>query len=88
MADPILELNAFIMTEEGRVPLYVLVTAPMKNQGGDDYVCCVRAPSVFEGDKYIYGVDPGQAATLAVQFIRSLLVGRDVTDADGRPISW
>jgi hypothetical protein len=88
MSDAILELNAFITREGGRVPLYVRIAAPVQVRGGDDYACRVHGPTVFGDDKYIHGVDAGQAATLAVQFVRSLLAGKNITDANGRPVAW
>jgi hypothetical protein len=88
MAGAIFELNGFLEDDMGRRPLYVLISAPSLVHGERDYACRVHAPSILGEDKYIYGVDSGQAAALAVQFVSSFLNGKNVTDASGQPIHW
>ena len=88
MSNNVLELDAFIEENGQRKSLYVVVSAPSQVEGEVDYVCRVHAPLLFSQDKRIYGVDPEQAKSLAIGFVRSLLKDERVIDANGRPLRW
>jgi hypothetical protein len=88
MTENIFELSAFIEDHDGRKPLEVQIAPARQAEGGDAYFCRVHAPSIFARDKCIYGVDPEQAATLAIEFIKSILSDKKVISASGQPIQW
>jgi hypothetical protein len=84
MTENIFELDGFLEDEEGRKPLCVRVSAPCQVPGETTYYCRVHAPAIFANDKRIFGIDAEQARELAVNFIKSMLAGKKVTDANGR----
>ena len=88
MSSNVLELNAFLEENGQRKSLHIVVSAPSQAEGEDDYFCRVHAPLLFSQDKNIYGLDPEQAKSLAITFIRSLLKDKRVIDANGRPLRW
>lgn len=87
MTESILELHAFLEDGEKRKPLHIKVSVPAKSQGQQDYFCLVHAPLVLGQDRRIFGVDPDQARSLAVGFIKSLLENKNVVDGEGKPVS-
>jgi len=86
MTENILELHAFLEDDGKRKP-HIRVSIPAKTQGQQDYFCLVHAPLVLGQDRRIFGVDPDQARSLAVGFIKSLLENKKVVDGDGKPVS-
>jgi hypothetical protein len=52
----------------------------------DDFGCTVRAPTLFKGNKMIFGVNQGQARELAFSFIKTLLEGKMLVDKKNKPI--
>ncbi|MEO8318028.1 MAG: hypothetical protein ABJA75_12150 [Bradyrhizobium sp.] len=86
MPESVFQLRAFLEDDGKRKPLYVEVLAPARAQTEQDYFCLVRAPLLLGQDKKIYGIDPDQARSLAVDFIRSLLEDKKAVDGDGMPV--
>ena len=86
MTESVLELHAFLEDDGSRTPLHIRVTVPAKTQGQEDYSCLVHAPLILGQDRRIFGVDPDQAQSLAVGFIKSLLENKQVVDGDGKPV--
>jgi len=85
MTETIFEWNAFLETEEGgRKPLYVQISGPEPAPEESIYYCLVHAPSIFSNDKRIFGIDREQATDLAINFVKSLLEDKQITDIDGQ----
>ena len=86
MTEYILELHAFLEDDGVRKSLDIKILAPTKMVGDDDYYCVVQAPLLLGDDKKIIGIDPEQARTLSVKFIKLLLEHKKVLDEDGAPV--
>jgi len=84
----IFELDAFLEENGLRKPFQVRISCPSKSAGQNEYFCQVYAPSLFQDEKKIYGVDESQAQTLAMEFIISLIGNRRVVDKNGNPIPF
>jgi hypothetical protein len=82
------ELDAFIAGEgeAGRSPFRLRISRPVKSEGSVDWSCLVHAPSLFENDKNIFGVDEEQARALAIEFVKALLCGKRLVNGDGEII--
>ena len=86
MAKPY-EIKAFVNDRGQRTPFHLQISRPSRDRAHGDYFCQVRAPLLFEGAKKIYGIDAAQARLLAVNFVRSLLGERQVTDESGQTVT-
>jgi hypothetical protein len=87
MTENVLEVHAFLEDDGKLRPLHIEVSAPAKTQGQQDYFCLVHAPLLLGHDRKIFGVDPDQARSLAIDFIKSLLENKKVVDVDEKPVS-
>jgi len=87
MTEYILELHAFLEEDGIRNPLAIKILAPSKRRDEQDYFCVVHAPLLLDQDKKIFGVDPGQASSLSVSFIKLLLENKKVLGDDGMPLN-
>lgn len=85
MTEYILELHAVLEEDGIRKPLAIKILAPSKTEDEQDF-CVVHAPLLLDQDKKIFGVDPGQASSLSVRFIKLLLENKKVLGDDGMPL--
>ncbi|MGH8326170.1 MAG: hypothetical protein ACRET2_05350, partial [Steroidobacteraceae bacterium] len=69
-----------------RNPFVASITAPKPSGRAQEYACSIHAPVLFSKDKKIFGIDAQQAKELAVEFLKSMLDGRHLTDKSGKPI--
>jgi hypothetical protein len=81
-----LEIVGFLEADSVREPFLARITEPKASAGPQEYSCLVHAPALFEKDKKIFGVDADQARELAIQFLKTMLEGKRLTDKAGRPI--
>ena len=87
MTEYILELHAFLEEDGIRKPLAIKIPTLSKTEDEQGYFCIVRAPLLLDQDKKIFGVDPGQASSLSVSFIKLLLENKKVFGDDGMPLN-
>lgn len=80
------EINAFLEDDTGKHLFYLKISEPIRGETGEDYYCNVHAPLLFKEDKRIYGVDQNQAKSLALQFVKQMVVGKRLVDGTGKPI--
>jgi hypothetical protein len=80
------ELNAFIQENDETKPFSLKISAPTQSPD-EDYFCSIHAPELFKKDKVIHGVDAKQAKELAINFVKSMLAGKQIVDKEGRPVS-
>lgn len=80
------EIKAFIDSDKGRIPFLLRVEDPVASPGGEDWLCTIHAPVLFERDTDIYGIDAKQAKELAVEFVRKMLGDRQLYDQSGKII--
>jgi len=74
--------------QAGSIELSVRISKPQKSKGdADDYYCEVQILPVLKAGKKIVGVDRKQAKQLAREFVRRLLSGKRITDANGNPVT-
>lgn len=85
MAEP-LELTGFLKTERAIEPFVARISAPKPSPEGTDFSCCVHAPLLAKRDKEIFGASAEQARKLALQFLKSILEGKNLVDKAGRKI--
>jgi len=64
---------------------HVIIAEPELSADGDA-ACKVKLTPLLQTDKQIFGADEAQAKTLAVAFVKRLLAGKSLTDANGTPI--
>ncbi len=82
----VLEIDGFLQEGDVRKPFVAHVTAPKSSGRAQEYSCSVHAPILFGKDKKIFGIDARQAQELAVEFLKSMLDGKHLTDKSGKPI--
>jgi hypothetical protein len=80
------ELTGFLKTERGIEPFLARISAPKPSTDSLDYSCTVHAPAVARRDKDIFGATADKARQLALQFLRSLLEGKNLVDKGGRKV--
>ena len=81
------ELDVFVEEDGQRKPFTLLIEAPVKSPGAEDYFCCIHAPELFKKEKNIHGVDATQASELAIKFVKDMLAGKRLIDKDGKTIN-
>jgi hypothetical protein len=80
------ELNGFLKTERGIEPFVARISAPKASTDSLDYSCTVHAPVLARRDKEIFGATADKARQLALQFLRSLLEGKNLVDKTGKKV--
>ncbi len=81
------ELKGCFLEDNGRkVPFELTISVPERAVGAGDYSCRLHAPHLFAQDKEIFGVTSEQAESLAIDFVRTLLDGRNLFDSEGNAI--
>lgn len=80
------ELSGFLKTDRGVVPFLARITAPKASAEGNDFSCTVHAPVFAKRDKEIFGTSAEHARRLALQFLKSLLAGKNLVDKAGRKV--
>jgi hypothetical protein len=82
----VLEIDGFLHEGDVRKPFIASISSPKSSGRAQEYACSVHAPALFSKDKKIFGIDAQQAKELAVEFLKSMLDGRQLTDKSGKPI--
>ena len=82
----ILEIDGFLQADGANRPFFARISAPRITKRTEEYFCIVHAPSLFTGDKRIFGIDAEQAKELAVQFLKKMLEEKCLIGKDGAPI--
>jgi hypothetical protein len=85
LPDPV-EITGFLKTERAIEPFIARISAPRPSSDGSDFCCSVHAPALVKRDKDIFGASAEQARKLALQFLRSMLEGKNIVDKGGRKI--
>jgi hypothetical protein len=80
------ELSGFLKTERGITPFLARISAPKARADGTDFSCSVHAPLLAKRDKEVFGASAEQARRLALQFLKSLLAGKNLVDKGGRKV--
>jgi hypothetical protein len=82
----ILKIEGFLHDGDIREPFVARISAPKRSGRRQEYSCSIHAPALFKKDKLIFGVDAAQAQELAVQFLKSMLDGKHLTQKNGRRV--
>ena len=81
-----LEIDGFIDSDSTRERFTARILPPKASADGAEYSCSVHAPNLFKDDKEIFGGNAAQARELAVEFLKSMLAGRNLVDMAGKNI--
>jgi hypothetical protein len=84
----LLDVQGFLREGGGSTrPFEARVSEPEVTPEGD-YFCRVRIHPLLSGEKRIHGVDREQAARLAIEFVRQIVAGKEVIDANSTNIQF
>ena len=76
----------FYVEEDGsRQRCQLEISEPESSEEGDNF-CRVRLLPLLKNEKRIMGFDESQAKQLAIDFVKNLLRGKELTDAAGKKI--
>lgn len=77
----------FYIGEDDEKQLCHLSISEPETNDEDDNFCRVQLTPLLKNEKRIIGIDESQAKQLAIDFVKSLLNGKELTDTDGNKIN-